>query len=226
MATRNEDGMRKFGVPKFGTPLDGVFAERLRDLLDGADPLESANTLARLAYLQVVKACPGKPTKDERGQIKQDSIRPTDADIDTFSLSPRGMLMATFISAQLLNMMVAHSALAYAADNEAHDTTLPESAFADLQQQIETACEHGVGNGITPYGAASTVLNHVMAFGLRHNVHPFQLVRPLKHCLEVIQTEFTNSGRKSPSQEDLLIELAARLGGSKVTAKKYIKGKQ
>lgn len=204
----------------FGTPLDDVFAERLGDLLDGS--LESANTLARLAYLQIAKACPGKATKAERDRIKEDSTRPTDADIDARSLSPRGMFMATFISAHLLNEMVAHSALAYAADNEVLDASLPESVFAALQQKIENGCEEGLQNGITPYGVAATSIIHAMDFALRHNVPPFQLIRPLKHCLELVQTAFIDQSRKKPSRDDLHAELAARLGVSKDSAKKYL----
>lgn len=203
----------------FGTPLDDAFAERLGDLLDGS--LESANTLARLAYLQVAKACPGSPSKADRARIKEDSVRPTDAGIDARSLSARGMFMVTFLSAHLLNEMVAHSALAYAADKEAIDTALPESLFADLQQRIEAGCEEGVWDGITPYGVASTAIIHVMDFALRHDVHPFQLIRPLKYCLELVQTECSDQVDKEQAREELLAELAARFGVSKAAAKKY-----
>lgn len=203
----------------FGLPLDDVFAERLGDLLDGS--LESANTLARLAYLQVAKACPGMPTKTERARIKEDSTHPADADIDMRSLSSVGMSMIVFLSTCLLNEMVAQSALAYAADDEAHDTALPETVFTNLLQQIESGCEEGLQNGITPYGVAATAIIRVMDFALRHNIQPFKLARPLKHCLELINTE--GGGQRKPTSRDAVLEeLAARLGITKAAAKKYI----
>lgn len=207
-------------MSSFGTPLDDVFKERLGDLLDGT--LESANTLARLAYLQVAAACPGNPSKAERERIKQDSTHPSDADIDMRSLSSHGMGMMVSLCACLLNEMVAHSAPSYAADKESNDKALPESTFLDFRQQIETACLEGVKSGITPYGAAATALNQVMYFALHHGVHPYQMARPLKYCLK-ITIEEADDHRNTPSREQLVGELAARMGVTKATAKKYLR---
>lgn len=207
-------------MSNFGTPLDDVFKERLGDLLDGS--LESANTLARLAYLQVAAACPGNPSETARAHIKEDSTHPTDDEIDAQSLSSFGMTMVTFLCTCLLNEMVAHSAPSYAADKEAQDQTLSASVFADLQQKIETACQDGLKSGITSYGVTSTALIHVMDFALHHGVHRHQLTRPLKHCLDMTITE-DNSHRNKPSRDQLVDELAARLDVTKATAKKYLR---
>jgi hypothetical protein len=188
--------------------------------LDGT--LESANTLARLAYLQVAAACPGNPTQAERARIKEDSTHPSDDDIDMRSLSPSGVKMIAFLCVRLLNEMVAQSAPAYAADDEAYDESLPVTVFAGLQQQIENGCKEGLRNGITPYGVASTAMIHIMDFAMRHNVQPLKLTRPLKHCLELTYTG--DSGQQKPVSKDAALEeLAAMLGVTKATAKKYLR---
>lgn len=193
---------------------------RLEDLIQQA-PEDTAISLITVALSIYAKIYPPTLGAKERSLIRENYPDATDKLIADRSMSETGVFMAVATASEMARIAIDYSPLSHVKVDMDRDMALGDQVVGAVAKHMGQAFTNSVGEGLSPFGAAATMILQAVMTGKGHGVSGFKLIRPLLDALTIALDGY-------PMRSEAEVESAAldviseQMGISRHEAKRYL----
>ena len=201
--------------------LQSEIARRIEDL-STADPEGTAVTLVLVALGILAKKFPPNLDDKSRQHIMDNYPSATEELISQRAMAEHGVVMAVAAGIQMARIAVDYSPLTHVKLEMDKDFTLPEEVLKATTSAMTNTFDKAIENGISPFGAAATMILLATVKAKQHGVTGLKIIRPLLDAMNKGLEGDGPSLSEEEATENAIRLLREQLGISRKAALQYV----
>lgn len=200
--------------------------QKLRSLLSGlisTDKTRTAVDLVNVSLSLLAQQYPPKLTAADISKIKKNYPSATDTLIAERAMAGAGVASAAALYAQAIRIAIDYFPQSDWSAASANDDLLGPDVGSELGRTLAKAVEVAVKKGMSPFGAATTIILTGSVIGLERGVAWSSLVRPLLDAIGLVMKGGPGEPPSEAEMEEMGIKmLMEQMGISRAEAKRYV----
>lgn len=198
----------------------------LRDLLKDPitkDPHKTAIDLVGLSLSLMAQQFPAKLSSADKAAIRRSYPGATDALMKERSMTTEGVATAVALAMQSARIAVDYYPGSDCTAQIANDDKVGPAIGPLFGDQLMKSFDGAVKKGMSPFGAATTLILTGSAMGIQNGASWASLVRTLLEAVQMVATDGASLFSSKDIEEQAIQAVMAQMGISRAEAKKYAK---
>lgn len=196
-------------------------SQRIADLT-AADPDGTAVTLILVSLGILAKKYPPHLDDEARRRILDNYPSATEELMSERSMAEDGVVMAVAAGSQMARIAVDYSPVTHMKPEMEKDLALPAAVGKSTTASMVSAFDNAVSSGMSPFGAATTMILLATVKALDSGVPGLQLIRPLLDAIDKAISDNEAPLSEEEATENATQFLCKQMGISRKTAMQYV----